>query len=101
MDTILKVLTWVFWIIVILGVLGLFGYFSEKKCPNCGKRGHIKSNGYKQLDRWRGTKEVTETLASGKTKRRHIQTTYTKRLYFYICENCQHEFSEIETHEMR
>ncbi|MBQ1837271.1 MAG: hypothetical protein II131_01805, partial [Neisseriaceae bacterium] len=62
------ILVWGFWIIFILGILGLFEYSPPKKCPNCEKRCHIKSNGYKQLDRWRGTKEVTETLASGKTK---------------------------------
>lgn len=68
-------------------------YFSRTKCKQCKKRGYIRCKGSQELDRWRGTKKVSETTASGKTKTRHVQCTWVERRYYYICNNCGNEYT--------
>lgn len=80
---------WVFGIgFIAIIILGIIVALIPEKCENCQERGHIECTGSKELDRWQGTKKVEETLASGKTKIKHIRCTFVERRYYYKCTNC-------------
>jgi curved DNA-binding protein CbpA len=63
------------------------------KCPNCNST-RVTLTDEKEVDRWKGTKQVTEKLASGKLKTRTVQTTFVKIQKSYRCDECVHAWDE-------
>lgn len=84
--------------LIFIGVLtaAIGGWFWNKfirlRCSRC-KSVSIDTINVTEIDRWRGTKEVSEKNTRG-TKTRHIQTTFVKNLYEYRCKICQHKWSK-------
>ena len=85
---------------IVILVSGGWGWnkFVRNRCPNC------KSAGYdtisrEEVDRWRGTKQVTETHSRG-TNTRHVQTTYAMMHYVFRCKACRHEWSKERKEEL-
>ena len=72
--------------------------FIRNRCPNCKSASFDRVNGT-EIDRWRGTKEVTEQRSRG-TNTRHVQTTYVKMLFGYRCKTCQHEWAKERQEEL-
>lgn len=86
---------WINWVVIgFIIIIVIWLFIRPKKCDNCGERGHIRCTGYKELDRWQGTKKVSETTASGKTKTRYVRCTYVERRYYYVCDNCGNEYTK-------
>ncbi|MEN9460050.1 MAG: hypothetical protein RIS84_70, partial [Pseudomonadota bacterium] len=52
-----------------------------------------------ELDSWRGTKNVTERLASGKSKTRVVGTTYAKVKRTYKCTTCGNVWDAVSKEE--
>lgn len=84
------------WILVAIAALAIGGWYWNKfvrnRCPSC------KSTSYdtisrEEVDRWRGTKQVTEKHSRG-TNTRHVQTTYVTMHYVFRCKACRHEWSK-------
>lgn len=72
--------------------------FLRRRCPECNSTSyHLMDD--EELDRWLGTKKVSERTASGKTKTRHVQTTYVKMKREYLCNDCHHKWVEIDKEE--
>lgn len=85
-------------IVILVGGGWGWNKFVRNRCPNC------KSAGYdtisrEEVDRWRGTKQVTETHSRGKNTR-HVQTTYTMMHYVFRCKSCRHEWSKERKEEL-
>lgn len=91
-------------ILILIGATILYGviwyFFIIVRCPNC-KSTDIHHDGHKEIDRFLSTKEVTEKLASGKTKTRHVQCTYVKNEYYYTCNACGYKFTEVKKEELK
>ena len=86
--------------VIVILVGGGWGWnkFVRNRCPNC------KSAGYdtiskEEVDRWRGTKQVTEQHSRG-TNTRHVQTTYAMMHYVFRCKACRHEWSKERKEEL-
>lgn len=69
----------------------IWNKFFRNRCPKC-KSTSFDTTSETEVDRWRGTKKVSETHSRG-TKTRHVQTTYIKKLYEYRCKACQHAWA--------
>ena len=85
-------------IVILIGSGWGWNKFVRNRCPNC------KSAGYdtisrEEVDRWRGTKQVTETHSRG-TNTRHVQTTYAMMHYVFRCKACRHEWSKERKEEL-
>jgi hypothetical protein len=65
--------------------------FSDK-CPVC-KSTRVELIKAIETDRWRGTKNVSEKLASGKYKTRTVQTTFVNIRRIYNCDECVHDWA--------
>lgn len=93
---------------LIIGIIVLSGIplayiiwdkFIRRRCPNC-KSKHYKLISEEEIDRWRGTKQVSERTSTGKTKTRHVQTTFIKMKRDYQCIDCNNEWEEITKEEL-
>jgi uncharacterized protein len=82
---------WILGAIVVL-VLGgwIWNKFVRNRCPEC-KSTKYDVTGRQELDRWTGTKQVTEKHSRG-TNTRHVRTTYVMMQYAFRCKACQHEW---------
>ncbi len=76
------------------GILGLKPKVYENgtdACPQCmGKNTIVYET--KEIDRWVKPKKVTETLASGKTKTKYVNTTYIKEALHHQCKDCLYKY---------
>jgi len=68
------------------------------QCDSC-KSARISETKVEELERWVGKKQVTEKLASGKTKSRIISVTYVLKRYHYRCNECGYEFHKDQKEE--
>lgn len=93
-DNIIKALVVAFIVLVLLGIY----LIRRNKCPNC-KSTKLTLKGSEEVDRWLGTKQVTERLASGKTKTKTVQTTFIKIKSYYLCNECNYSWAEITKRE--
>lgn len=84
----------------ILGILKGICHALTTHCPKCDSE-DIDELGSKQIDRYTVYKEVTETLASGRTKTRQVPCTKIKFEDYYRCKNCGHLFTKIRTKELK
>lgn len=86
-------------IIAFIALVSLGIYLvSRDKCPNC-KSTKLTFKGSEEIDRWLGTKQITERLASGKTKTKTVQTTFIKIKSYYLCNECNYSWAEITKRE--
>ncbi|AMG02355.1 MULTISPECIES: hypothetical protein [Vibrio] len=70
------------------------------KCPKCrSTRYYLHS--MEELDRWVGTKNVTEKLNNGGSTNRAVSTTFVKLRKNYCCngQGCDHSWSSIVKEE--
>jgi len=89
----------------LFGMIG--GWWNAKKCPQCGKRGHLTVTDKQMAGSWDTTKTVIKTDVSYMTDRygnrdpnRRIETdrevqvaaTATAQRVHYRCEQCGHTF---------
>lgn len=65
--------------------------FIRNRCPKC-KSTDFDTTDVSEVDRWRGTKKVTETHSRG-SRTRHVSTTFVKNVYSYRCRSCQTEWA--------
>ena len=65
--------------------------FIRNRCPKC-KSTDFDTTDVLEVDRWRGTKKVTETHSRG-SRTRHVSTTFVKNVYSYRCRSCQTEWA--------
>ena len=89
------------YVYIILGIVALiviWHLFLRNRCPQCNST-NVNLINKEELDRWLGKKQVTEKLASGKTKTRYVQVTFVKNRYTYKCEDCGHIWSETKEEE--
>jgi len=102
-----KIFEWVsipIWEKWVIGVTAAFfciwfwNKFIRRRCPQCRSTVY-NLMGENEVDRWLGTKQVTEKLASGKTETRSINTTFVKIQRLYKCNDCGHVWSEISKEE--
>jgi hypothetical protein len=79
-------------LVVVGGGLAAFVWhkFLRLRCPSCKSTG-VETLAIAELDRWRGTKKVSERNSRG-TNTRHVSTTYVKNEYHYRCGDCQEEW---------
>jgi uncharacterized protein len=80
---------------VVLFLVGAGWYwnrFVRNRCPNC-KSSSFDRVSETEIDRWRGTRQVTEKHSRG-TNTRHVQDTFVKRRLDYRCSHCQQEWSK-------
>ena len=75
----------------------LGGLFSTK-CGNC-KSDNCETVSKKEIDRWVARKEVTERLASGKTRTKNVAITKIKIQYQWVCKDCMNQWIATETLE--
>ncbi len=61
--------------------------FIRNRCPKC-KSTDFDTTKVSEVDRWRGSKKVTEQHSRG-TRTRYISATYVKKVYNYRCNSCQ------------
>ena len=85
---------------VIVAALGgwIWNKFIRNRCPNCKSTSYNLINA-EEIDRWRGTKKITETHSRG-TNTRHVQTTYVRTQFEYQCKHCQHEWIKTRQEEL-
>ncbi len=85
----------------IAAVIGgfIWNRFIRNRCPHC-KSTKYQRVGMEEIDRWRGTKQVTERTAHGKTKTRHVQATYVLMHFAYQCQACQGEWEKERQEEI-
>lgn len=88
------------WSLVMLGpfVVWFWDTFLRRKCPSC-RSTRFSFIQAKELDRWRQSVKVTESLSNGKSRERHVQKTYVKVQRDYKCDECQHRWSETHDEE--
>lgn len=82
-------------IAIVVLALGGIGWhmFVRNRCPHC-KSTKFRRVAAEEVDRWRGTKQVTERLASGKNKTRNVQTTFVTMRFTYQCQACQADWEK-------
>ncbi len=64
--------------------------FLRNRCPKC-KSTDFDTTDVSEVDRWRGTKKVTEHHSRG-SRTRHVSTTFVQNVYSYRCRACQTEW---------
>ena len=72
--------------------------FVRNRCPKC-KSTNIDTTDVSEVDRWRGSKKVTEQHSRG-SRTRHVSATYVKNVYSYRCRDCQTEWSAQKKEEL-
>ncbi|MDR2820421.1 MAG: TerB family tellurite resistance protein [Desulfovibrio sp.] len=80
------------------GIFKKLGRALSSSCEICMST-NVVNYKIKEIDRWRGRKEVTERLASGKTRTKNVSTTYVKNCYFWRCNECGAEWEIIRKEE--
>lgn len=89
---------------IVLGALVVFvggwvwNRFVRNRCPNCKSSSFDRVN-ETEMDRWQGTKQITEKHSRG-TNTRHIRTTYVRKLFEYRCKSCRHEWTKERQEEL-
>lgn len=68
------------------------------KCQNC-KSDNCKKVSAKEIDRWLARKDVSERLASGKTRTRNVSITKVKIQYQWLCGDCNNQWLTSEVSE--
>jgi ribosomal protein S27E len=93
--------TWEKWLIISSAVLFCIWFwekFISTKCPKCKSRQYTLQEA-QEIDRWLGTKQVTERSSGGQSYSRTVNATFVKIERFYKCNNCKNEWSEVSTEE--
>lgn len=72
--------------------------FIRNRCPKC-KSTNIDTTDVSEVDRWRGSKKVTEQHSRG-SRTRHVSATYVKNVYSYRCRDCQTEWTAQKKEEL-
>ena len=91
--------SWIVWVVLVLAAAAL--YWQKRirnRCTSC-RSTSVSLEGETELDRWRGTKQVSEKNSRG-TNTRHVQTTYVKLRFDYCCNQCEHEWSKTRKEEL-
>jgi len=76
----------------------IWNKFIRLRCPQC-KTVKPSLLNEEELDSWRGTKSVSERLGSGKTRTRHVSTTYAKVKRTYECTACRNVWDVVKKEE--
>lgn len=84
--------------LAVLGGAWVWHKFIRRRCPSC-KATSPEVIDAKELDSWVGTKEVKEDLGNGKSRTRHINTTFSKIKRTYKCKSCGNEWDEVSKEE--
>ena len=79
-------------VVLVLAAVG-WHLFIRNRCPHC-KSTKYRRVSAEEVDRWRGTKRVTERMASGRDKTRNVQTTFVMMRFAYQCNACQGEWEK-------
>ena len=97
-------INWEFVMIVaglIVAAFVYFYFFILVKCPKCGRRGKSRKLGEKEIDRWKGSKEVEDKDSSGNViAKRTISVDYAKIEIYRECKECSHKFSIFKKREL-
>jgi uncharacterized membrane protein YvbJ len=72
--------------------------FIRRRCQKCKATSPALIN-MRELDSWLGTKEVTENLGGGKTRKRIMNATFSKVERTYKCASCGNEWDEVSKEE--
>lgn len=91
---------WIIGVTISFFCIWFWNKFIRRRCSKC-KSTNYEFLGEKEIDRWLGTKQVTENLASGKKETRTVQTTFVKIERFYKCKNCGYNWSEVSKEEKK
>lgn len=85
---------------VLTTLFAIVDKFFRRRCPRCRtqKVGLFKEE---EIDRWLGTKELSEELGNGKTRTRNLQTTFVKIKRYYSCNLCDATWAEISNEEKK
>lgn len=83
---------WVLGIILLFFGIWFWNKFSRIRCPHCRSTNCDFLEG-KEIDQCLGTKQESEQLAKGKTKKRNLNTTFVKIQRSYKCNNCGYDWS--------
>ena len=85
---------------IIAALLGGFIWhkFIRLRCPRC-KSTSVDTLSVERLERWQGTKKVSERNSRG-TNTRHVSTTYVRNRYHYQCSDCGEEWSKAKKEEL-
>lgn len=83
---------WLYGISVAWFCLSIWNVFIRTRCPKCDSA-NVSYRGTEELDRWVGTKKVTESMGNGKTASRAVSTTFEKVREHYNCIDCGHPFA--------
>ena len=90
------------WIVVgmIAAAVAAWGWnrFIRNRCPKC-KSTSINLVNEQEIDRWRGSKRVTETHSRG-TNTRHVSATYVRTQFDYRCKHCHQEWTKTRQEEL-
>lgn len=86
------------WIVAAITGAWVWHKFLRRRCPKC-KSTNVSLKSAKELDSWIGTKEVSVDLGNGRTKKKVINTTYTKMENTYRCTACREEWVEVTKEE--
>lgn len=83
---------WLYGISALVAVAWFWHVLIRTRCPNCRSTA-VVYRGERELDRWVGTKKVTEQLSGGKSTTRSVSTTFEKVQKLYRCADCGHEWA--------
>jgi len=90
------------WIVlaIVAAALGawVWNKFIRLRCARC-KSTNIDTLAVNEVDRWRGTKQVSERNSRG-TNTRHVSTTYVKNEYHYACRDCGEDWLRRKKEEL-
>jgi hypothetical protein len=98
-HTELSNVTWTLLALLALAIGGwIWNTFIRLRCVSC-KSTKIDTLSIKQLDRWRGPKQVTERHSRG-TNTRYVSTVYVKNQYHYECRDCGEDWAILRKEEL-
>ncbi|UOG91603.1 MAG: lysozyme inhibitor LprI family protein [Candidatus Thiothrix sulfatifontis] len=88
------------WWIAAFGSIGVWFWnkFIRNRCPNCNSTNFSQNSG-DEIDRWRQSVKVTETLSNGKSREKHVTKTFIKVQYTYKCRDCGRVWSMTKERE--
>jgi len=81
-----------------LAGLAIWQKFVRNRCPSCSSTSYSRID-ETELDRWRGTKQVSERNSRG-TNTRHVQSTFVQLQFTYRCNHCQNEWVKVRKEEL-
>ncbi|WP_407852818.1 hypothetical protein [Burkholderia gladioli] len=74
---------------LLLAVIWFWNIAIRTRCPKC-RSTNAAFLGEEEIDRWVGTKKVSEKLSNGQSTKRSVSTTFERVRLLYECVDCRH-----------